>query len=224
MKYTRFLIVFVVVLFLGCTNTAQTEQNCDELLEARLYQLMFDRVVLDDLLEGIANSKGVSREDLTIESLGSGAVIISWQSGERSYTLDVQDSIPVSLFVFDNARLPIKQALACLGAPDGYLTTTSFGPEGITVMEMSLYYPSKGIEIRGRQTKRGEVDPYLFVNEDMPIDLLVFANPGSMEHFINKRFDGVPLELRAAMLNRIRKWPNEWTSIVIEQWDEIISN
>lgn len=146
MKHAILLVTLIVLTCLSCTDIKQRKPNCDELLEVRLYQLMFHKFELNDLLENIAQSKGISKKDLLVENPKSNTFVISWQAGDRSYILDVQESIPVSLSVFDNTNQTIGQALTCLGIPDGYLATTSFTAEGITIIEMNLFYPFSTVQ------------------------------------------------------------------------------
>lgn len=81
-----------------------------------------------------------------------------------------------------------------------------------------------GIEIRGVRQKRGEIDPHTLISEDMPIELLVLVKPGQMEYFVSEIYDGMPLELRMTLFERIRKWPSDWSSILIEPWSDIIAD
>jgi len=223
MKRAILFIVLVTFTCLACTSTEQRVLNCDELLDVRLHQVIFQNTERDALLENIAYFQGISEEDLSVEYLESDVFVVSWQFGNRSYILDIQKSVPVSLTVFNNANQTIEQAIICLGTPDGYLGTVS-DIEGTTIVEISLFYPTIGFEIRGNYQKRGNIDPLTLVNKDMPIKLLVFAQPGTMEYFVNEVYNGTSSELRDALFEHIREWPNDWSSILIEQWSEIISS
>lgn len=216
----RMILVSILVLLVACTTssledtTISNERSCDELLEKELHQLMFKKIMLQELLSNVALAEGISENSISIQEVKPNMTLLEWRSENRYYNLAVNNSVPTILHIVNGAG-SVHQILNCLGPPERYDAESVWTESNTTLVSMELYYPAKGIRIHASKAEKGRIDPYSLLNENMPISVIIYVEPGTMEELFDRVFSGISPEIRQEWLEKTKPWPRDWDNLVI---------
>lgn len=209
------LMVFIAIFLIGCLPPGRS-LSCDEIMATPLAENVGEAIALEDLLQYTEHSFRLGREDIRIETYEEGRVrVVVWNKGGIKYMVSIRDDVLNEIRIhYESTRPAAKQVIVCLQKqPSWYVAIygDNFPIPGGKRYLFELYFPDAGVfaqlQDSGQHIKR---PPTLDAN--IPLSLLVFIEPGSLEE----------IYFRAKHSRRLKEqppvqWPKPWPG----NWEEV---